>query len=84
MIKNKGFIPSTPGDIALPLKQIKAVIESFLPACTEPDMETGVPFRAQAIIANPPAYGELVKTEDSHHLLINHVCFVLFSPSKNA
>ncbi|XP_043809311.1 sterol 3-beta-glucosyltransferase UGT80B1 isoform X2 [Manihot esculenta] len=59
MIKNKGFIPSTPGDIALPLKQIKAVIESFLPACTEPDMETGVPFRAQAIIANPPAYGHV-------------------------
>jgi hypothetical protein len=28
-------------------------------------METGVPFKAQAIIANPPAYGEQTEFEIS-------------------
>ncbi|KAJ8428077.1 hypothetical protein Cgig2_006800 [Carnegiea gigantea] len=59
MARNKGLIPSAPGEISIQRKQLKAIIESLLPACTEPNMETGVPFRAQAIIANPPAYGEL-------------------------
>ncbi|KAJ0024618.1 hypothetical protein Pint_07923 [Pistacia integerrima] len=57
MARNKGLIPSGPGEISIQRKQLKAIIESLLPACTEPDMETGAPFRAQAIIANPPAYG---------------------------
>lgn len=57
MARNKGLIPSAPGEISIQRKQLKAIIESLLPACTEPNMETGVPFRAQAIIANPPAYG---------------------------
>ncbi|KAF5467739.1 hypothetical protein F2P56_011961 [Juglans regia] len=57
MARNKGFIPSGPGEISIQRKQLKAIIESLLPACTEADLETGVPFRAQAIIANPPAYG---------------------------
>ncbi|KAG9140238.1 hypothetical protein Leryth_014683 [Lithospermum erythrorhizon] len=57
MARNKGLIPSGPGEISTQRKQLKAIIESLLPACTEPDIETGVPFRAQAIIANPPAYG---------------------------
>ncbi|KAF8411620.1 hypothetical protein HHK36_004177 [Tetracentron sinense] len=57
MARNKGFIPSGPGEISIQRKQLKAIIYSLLPACTEPDMETGAPFRAQAIIANPPAYG---------------------------
>ncbi|KAJ4842563.1 hypothetical protein Tsubulata_008507 [Turnera subulata] len=59
MARNKGLIPSSPGEISIQRKQLKAIIESLLPACTEPDMETGVPFRAQAIIANPPAYGHV-------------------------
>ncbi|XP_042067214.1 sterol 3-beta-glucosyltransferase UGT80B1-like [Salvia splendens] len=57
MARNKGLIPSAPGEIAIQRKQIKAIIESLLPACTEPDLITGETFRAQAIIANPPAYG---------------------------
>lgn len=57
MARNKGLIPSGPGEIAKQRKQLKAIIESLLPACTEPDMQTGASFRAQAIIANPPAYG---------------------------
>lgn len=58
MARNKGFIPSGPGEISIQRKQLKAIIDSLLPACTEPDIETGAPFRVQAIIANPPAYGE--------------------------
>ncbi|KAB2635266.1 sterol 3-beta-glucosyltransferase UGT80B1 [Pyrus ussuriensis x Pyrus communis] len=57
MTKNKGLIPSGREEISIQRKQLKAIIESLLPACTEPDIETGVPFKAQAIIANPPAYG---------------------------
>ncbi|KAL7176175.1 hypothetical protein ACSBR2_029686 [Camellia fascicularis] len=57
MARNKGLIPSAPGEISIQRKQLKAIIESLLPACTEPDVDTGEPFRAQAIIANPPAYG---------------------------
>ncbi|XP_058188717.1 sterol 3-beta-glucosyltransferase UGT80B1 [Rhododendron vialii] len=57
MARNKGLIPSSPGEISIQRKQLKAIIESLLPACTEADIETGKPFRAQAIIANPPAYG---------------------------
>ncbi|XP_073305404.1 sterol 3-beta-glucosyltransferase UGT80B1-like isoform X2 [Primulina huaijiensis] len=57
MARNKGLIPSGPGEITMQRKQIKAIIESLLPACTEPDPVTGEPFTAQAIIANPPAYG---------------------------
>ncbi|KAL7193775.1 hypothetical protein ACSBR2_025408 [Camellia fascicularis] len=58
MARSKGLIPSAPGEISIQRKQLKAIIESLLPACTEPDVDTGEPFRAQAIIVNPPAYGE--------------------------
>lgn len=61
MARNKGFIPAGPGELSVQRKQLKAIIESLLPACIEPDIETGVPFRAQAIIANPPAYGEFIE-----------------------
>ena len=63
MARNKGLIPSGPGEISIQRKELKAIIESLLPACTEPDIETGVPFKAQAIIANPPAYGEFLEVE---------------------
>lgn len=58
MTRNRGFIPSGPGEISVQRKHLKVIIESTLPACTEPDPDTGMPFRAQAIIANAPAYGE--------------------------
>ncbi|KAK1262873.1 Sterol 3-beta-glucosyltransferase UGT80B1 [Acorus gramineus] len=57
MARNKGFLPSGPAEISIQRKQLKAIIDSLLSACTEPDMDSGVPFKAQAIIANPPAYG---------------------------
>ncbi|QHO15612.1 F-box/kelch-repeat protein [Arachis hypogaea] len=49
-------IPSRPVKISIQRKQLKDIIDSLLPACTTPDLEIGVPFRAQAIIANPPTY----------------------------
>lgn len=63
MARNKGFLLSGPAEISLQRKQLKEVIYSLLPACTEPDLDSGAPFRAQAIIANPPAYGENVQNE---------------------
>lgn len=36
---------------------MKQICYSLLPACVDPDGAGGKPFRAEAIIANPPAYG---------------------------
>lgn len=58
MVKNKGFLPSTPSEISIQRKQIREIIFSLLPACKDPD-DTGIPFKADAIIANPPAYGNI-------------------------
>ncbi|GAB2282056.1 hypothetical protein Dimus_016613 [Dionaea muscipula] len=57
MVKNKGFLPSGPSEIPIQRNQMKEIINSLLPACKEPDVDSGVPFKADAIIANPPAYG---------------------------
>ncbi|KAL9360765.1 hypothetical protein Peur_048888 [Populus x canadensis] len=57
MVKNKGFLPSGPSEISVQRNQIKEIIYSLLPACKEPDIDSGIPFKADAIIANPPAYG---------------------------
>jgi sterol 3beta-glucosyltransferase len=59
MVKNKGFLPSGPSEIPTQRNQMKEIINSLLPACKEPDIDSGVPFKADAIIANPPAYGML-------------------------
>ncbi|KAL0403410.1 UNVERIFIED_CONTAM: Sterol 3-beta-glucosyltransferase UGT80A2 [Sesamum radiatum] len=55
MVKNKGFLPSGPSEIHIQRNQIKEIIFSLLPACIDPDPDTKVPFKADAIIANPPA-----------------------------
>ncbi|XVE78055.1 hypothetical protein DITRI_Ditri13aG0113500 [Diplodiscus trichospermus] len=57
MVKNKGFLPSGPSEISIQRNQIKEIIHSLLPACKEPDPDSGISFKADAIIANPPAYG---------------------------
>ncbi|KAK9140710.1 hypothetical protein Scep_010391 [Stephania cephalantha] len=57
MVKNKGFLPSGPSEIPVQRKQMKEIIFSLLPACREPDPDSGIPFKAEAVIANPPAYG---------------------------
>ncbi|KAG6422344.1 hypothetical protein SASPL_118912 [Salvia splendens] len=46
-----------PSEIPIQRNQMKEIIYSLLPACKDPDMDTGIPFKADAIIANPPAYG---------------------------
>ncbi|MQL89812.1 hypothetical protein Taro_022391, partial [Colocasia esculenta] len=57
LARNKSFLISGPAEISIQRKQLKAIIDSLLPACIEPDLDSGAPFRAQVIIANPPAYG---------------------------
>ncbi|XP_020094630.1 sterol 3-beta-glucosyltransferase UGT80A2-like isoform X1 [Ananas comosus] len=57
MVKNKGFLTSSPSEIQIQRKQIKEIVFSLLPACKDPDIDSGIPFRADAIIANPPSYG---------------------------
>ncbi|KAK9063084.1 hypothetical protein SSX86_016954 [Deinandra increscens subsp. villosa] len=57
MVKNKGFLPSDPSEIPIQRSQIKDIVFSLLPACTDHDPDTNVPFDVDAIIANPPAYG---------------------------
>ena len=57
MVKNKGFLPSGPSEISIQRNQIKDIIHSLLPACQDPDPATNITFKADAIIANPPAYG---------------------------
>ncbi|XP_075099059.1 sterol 3-beta-glucosyltransferase UGT80A2 isoform X1 [Nicotiana tabacum] len=57
MVKNKGFLPSGPSEIPVQRNQLKDIINSLLSPCIESDKDTGVPFKADAIIANPPAYG---------------------------
>lgn len=59
MVKNKGFLPSDPTEIPVQRKQMREIIFSLLPACQDPDPESKVPFKPDAIIANPPAYGHV-------------------------
>jgi sterol 3beta-glucosyltransferase len=59
MARNKG-LPLASGELTIQRKQFQAIMDSILPACTEPDIKTGAQFRAQAIIANPPAYGMFI------------------------
>lgn len=75
MARNKGLIPSGPAEISIQRKQLKAIIDSLLPACTAPDLETGVPFRAQAIIANPPAYGEWLEDYFIVYFFISYLSY---------
>lgn len=60
MVKNKGFLPSEPSEIQIQRSQIKEIVFSLLPACTAHDPDSNVPFNVDAIIANPPAYGNII------------------------
>eukprot|EP00899_Mesostigma_viride_P020931 jgi/Mesvir1/2883/Mv13959-RA.2 len=60
MVKNKGFFPSSAAEVKQQREQLGAIIRSTFAACTEPDRESGgALFVADAIIANPPAYGHI-------------------------
>lgn len=72
MVKNKGFLPSGPSEIPIQRNQIKEIIYSLLPACKDPDIDSGIPFKADAIIANPPAYGEILSYLLIYNMAILH------------
>jgi hypothetical protein len=63
MVKNAGIVPSVSsivaGDIAKSRRMIGEILASTWKACIEDDDETGISFVAEAIIANPPAYGHI-------------------------
>ncbi|CAN1131264.1 Sterol 3-beta-glucosyltransferase UGT80A2 [Linum perenne] len=59
MVKNKGLFPSDMSEVSVHRNQMKEVIWSLLPACTESDIDSGIPFKAEAIIANPPSFGHI-------------------------
>lgn len=73
MVKNKGFLPSGPSEIPIQRNQMKEIIYSLLPACKEPDLDSGISFKADAIIANPPAYGQLVNFHILYPVLSNQL-----------
>ncbi|CAN0830376.1 Sterol 3-beta-glucosyltransferase UGT80A2 [Linum grandiflorum] len=56
-LQNKGFLPSDPSDLPIQRQQMREIIFSLSAACTDPDPDTKVRFKAEAIIANPPTYG---------------------------
>ena len=63
MVKNAGIVPSVSsivaGDVIKSRRIIGEILKSTWKACIENDDETGMPFIAEAIIANPPSYGHM-------------------------
>ncbi|GKT83915.1 sterol glucosyltransferase [Colletotrichum tofieldiae] len=63
MVKNPGLIPSLKslkgGDIQKKRKMVKEMLEGCWRSCIEPDTQTGKPFVADAIIANPPSFAHV-------------------------
>ncbi|KAG4428437.1 hypothetical protein IFR05_016075, partial [Cadophora sp. M221] len=63
MVKNPGLIPKMSslqaGDIPKKRAMIKEILEGCWNSCIQPDIKTGAPFVADAIIANPPSFGHL-------------------------
>ncbi|RLN35605.1 sterol 3-beta-glucosyltransferase UGT80A2-like isoform X1 [Panicum miliaceum] len=73
MVKNKGFLPATPSEIPIQRKQIRDIIFSLLPACKDPDIDTGISFSADAIIANPAAYGPQYTNSHNFHNALDFI-----------
>ncbi|KAH6720229.1 sterol glucosyltransferase [Leptodontidium sp. MPI-SDFR-AT-0119] len=63
MVKNPGLIPKMSslqaGDIPKKRAMIKEILEGCWNSCIQPDINSGAPFVADAIIANPPSFGHL-------------------------
>lgn len=63
MVEANGILPSVNsvvrGDVGKRRKTIAAILKSTWASCIEPDEETGRPFRADAIIANPVSFGHI-------------------------
>jgi UDP:flavonoid glycosyltransferase YjiC (YdhE family) len=63
MVENSGIIPSistiVKGDLFRRRRIFSDILNSAWFACIRDDDETGAPFRAEAIIANPISYGHI-------------------------
>ncbi len=63
MVKNPGIIPKFETiravDIAKKRKMICDMLDGCWRSCIEPDPSTGIPFVAEAIIANPPSFAHM-------------------------
>ena len=63
MVKNAGIVPSVDvimsGNLFEGRRMCHDVLHSTWAACINDDDETGAPFRAEAIIANPVSFGHV-------------------------
>lgn len=63
MVKNPGLIPSMKslraGDIQRKRHMVRDILDGCWQSCLEPNPKSGVPFVADAIIANPPSFGHI-------------------------
>ncbi|KAL1884035.1 hypothetical protein Daus18300_000144 [Diaporthe australafricana] len=63
MVKNPGLIPSmktvAAGEIQRKRDMVGEMLEKFWWSCSHPDPQTGDPFVADAIIANPPSFAHI-------------------------
>ncbi|KAM0490394.1 hypothetical protein ACHAP8_011611 [Fusarium lateritium] len=63
MVKNPGLIPSmkslAAGEIQKKRWMVQEMLEKFWHSCIRPDTLTGLPFVADAIIANPPSFAHV-------------------------
>ncbi|KAL9947145.1 hypothetical protein ACHAQF_000275 [Verticillium nonalfalfae] len=63
MVKNPGLIPSMgsirAGDIQSKRKMVAEMLDGFWRSCIDADPETGAPFVADAIVANPPGFAHV-------------------------
>ncbi|CAF0894317.1 unnamed protein product [Adineta steineri] len=84
MVKNSGVVPSVSsiveGDLSKNREILGEILASTWRACIADDDETGKPFTAEAIIANPPSFGHI---HCAHKLLIPlHIMFTMpWSPT---
>ncbi|KAF5671692.1 glycosyltransferase family 1 [Fusarium heterosporum] len=63
MVKNPSLVPSLSslmaGDISRKQDMVEEMLDKFWLSCIEPDPISGVPFIAEAIIANPPSFAHI-------------------------
>ncbi|KAI7500957.1 sterol glucosyltransferase [Hortaea werneckii] len=63
IVKNPGLIPSMQslkaGDIQKKRKMLAEMLRGCWRSCIEPDSQSGAPFVADAIIANPPSFAHI-------------------------
>ncbi|UJR08606.1 hypothetical protein I4U23_012865 [Adineta vaga] len=84
MVKNAGIVPSMSsiiaGDVTKKRQSLSDILTSTWNACIADDDETSLPFRAEAIIANPPSFGHIHCAEKLRIPL--HIMFTMpYSPT---